>query len=349
MSRSKPFDQSEFLESYLHVDSEDLQRDVSGHSGCSMEQYSDAVEIGPDRKACWRKLDFESATNAVLEATEESTEAANIAGPSEIKFEPYELEQFARSPVFDEWLREEFSMQFPSEGIRCDRHNEQSNSNRNRERDESIERSILRQLDGVDTTESNSALRRKPRAVVAEQSNGNNISINTRGERATTEITEFKRMWLQEIKTHHKYARLMHDIVDTRDDRRRDFIIQKIEEIDNVGEHFLMAVEHKLDNFSHFHIIHNCNFINSHCRCSFLTHIPFLKRTYKSSKHIYKLNDEYYDNLFEYFIKQCYEIRKIIFGRQAWQIPDKATSKSKSVFYIYFIYFNYLMHVLTYS
>lgn len=142
-------------------------------------------------------------------------------------------------------------------------------------------------------------------------------NVGSSGE-STTENGITVEKFIQTIKKNYVKERIVHDIVDTRDANRHNFVVQKLRELKH-RDGFLVAIQHDLPNFRHIHLIHNCNYTNG-CRCSFLSNIPFKRRTARNSKILYDLSDEYLHTLFEYFNKPGYEVLKIIFGSEIWEI-----------------------------
>lgn len=131
--------------------------------------------------------------------------------------------------------------------------------------------------------------------------------------------------WIEKIKNGDVKNRLVHDIVDTRNSARRNFVIQKLRSIEKFSG-FVFAVEHKIPNFEHLHIIHNCNYTNG-CRCSFLQNIPVKRRKFGSIKNVFELSDEYLWNLFEYLTRERYEIIQVFVGDKSWKLLSDHASK----------------------
>lgn len=140
---------------------------------------------------------------------------------------------------------------------------------------------------------------------------------------------------IEKIKNENKRDRMVHDIADTRDGARHAFIIQKLNELKQF-EGFFIAIEHQLENFNHFHFIHNCNYSNS-CRCAFFRNIPLKTRKNNSAKLICDINDEYLNNLFNYFDFSEYKYHKIFFGQQERKISNQNTGNKIYVFIFFFI------------
>lgn len=56
--------------------------------------------------------------------------------------------------------------------------------------------------------------------------------------------------FIQKIKSGFIKERIVHDIVDTRDDSKHNFTVQKLREL-TARDGFLIAIEHSLNNFDH--------------------------------------------------------------------------------------------------
>lgn len=146
-------------------------------------------------------------------------------------------------------------------------------------------------------------------------------TYNRLRDRATNELS--KNGLIQKIKENFTKNRLVHDIVDLRTDSTHALVVSELEKLTSINSNsFFIAVYHNKPNFEHLHIIHNCNFSNT-CRCSFMQTFPTKRRTDKSTKLTYQLQNDYIDNLVEYLLQNGYCVVKILFGSETWKISSE--------------------------
>lgn len=79
--------------------------------------------------------------------------------------------------------------------------------------------------------------------------------------------------WLQAIKEINFKRQIMHDIIDTRNDDLHNQCIRSLQQARR-EEGLIIVADHHLPNFRHIHIIHDCNYNCSRCRCAFLSGLP---------------------------------------------------------------------------
>lgn len=119
----------------------------------------------------------------------------------------------------------------------------------------------------------------------------------------------------------------------TYTDQRYNYVISQLQLIKKTNCGFFFSVLHEKCNFRHIHLIHDCSFINS-CRCTILKNIPINRRLKRNTRLICDLDNDYVENLVNYFTTDEYKILQIFFGGTRWTLLDQDHGKC-------FIFFKY--------
>lgn len=171
-----------------------------------------------------------------------------------------------------------------------------------------------------------------------QQSATRNKRINSERTGRSTIDSLSKQEFVQKIKREFTKNRLVHDIIDARRLETYHNTLQELTRINILTDNsFLIAIYHPKPNFEHFHLIHNCNFSNT-CRCFFMQKFSTKRRTDKSTKTLYEIQNDYINNLVDYLIQDGYIILKILFGSANFEIRIENDGKLFNILIIFFEY-----------
>lgn len=122
--------------------------------------------------------------------------------------------------------------------------------------------------------------------------------------------------WLQTITTTSLRRRIIHDIVPTVFVDGVDFTLSAVR-LMHRPQGILLIIHHSLPNFPHYHIIHDCSYTSSRCRCSFLNSVESKRRKKTNVKYVY--GDSYLSHLLDYFEEDGYTYIKILIEGVEWE------------------------------
>lgn len=184
-------------------------------------------------------------------------------------------------------------------------------------------------IGNINRTQINSINSNESNRIQYGQSTISDVSSDRNGNRVISTRTEL----IQKIQKNLTRERLIHDVVDIRTDQRYNYVISQLQLIKKTNCGFFFSVLHEKCNFRHIHLIHDCSFINS-CRCTILKNIPINRRLKRNTRLICDLDNDYVENLVNYFTTDEYKILQIFFGGTRWTLLDQDHGKC-------FIFFKY--------
>lgn len=102
-----------------------------------------------------------------------------------------------------------------------------------------------------------------------------------------------------------KRRRIIHDILPYESGRQADSYIARFKEKGNSypGGIFIVS-DHKKENFSHLHIVHDCNYYNSSCRCAILHGLSIKRRSRRSGIWAVCTTRKYWWNITAYLFSE---------------------------------------------
>lgn len=146
----------------------------------------------------------------------------------------------------------------------------------------------------------------------------------TIAERSSDEIrrpAQTQCQWVAKLQKIPIRRRIIHDIIECRDSSRIPFLTEQFAKIKRqIG--FVIIVYHGKVNFEHFHLIHDCTYSTSRCRCNFLRDLPIKKRHPRNIQNVTTGASRYIANLVAYFNKDEYRYHYINVEGAEWTAND---------------------------
>nr|WCC72502.1 ORF3 [Afoambidensovirus incertum 1] len=129
--------------------------------------------------------------------------------------------------------------------------------------------------------------------------NQNNNQIKLLGNRQHTNYI------VEKLSTITKKDKILHDIIIADSNEHSDNICKSLtRESTRKNDGIVIHYGHNRNGWWHVHVIHDCSYLNSSCRCAFLNSFTIRRRHNQNIRNSREITDSYWRNLLLYFLQK---------------------------------------------